>query len=206
MAKTYLESNPASGLLILDAAPSIGGVWASHRLYPGLKSNNMLGTYEFSDFPMDPKLYEVKPGEHIPGTVIHEYLTRYSERFGLVERMRLGARVKSAEHREGGGWVLMVAEGEKGGQTEEIQDIEIETKRLIVATGMTSEAFLPAFEGSEAFDVPLFHCRNFLDYESTLGTANNVVIFGGTKSAWDAVYAYAAKGIKVDWVIRSMFC
>jgi len=48
MAKTYLEASPSSRLLILDSASSIGGDWASHRLYPGLKSNNILGTYEFS--------------------------------------------------------------------------------------------------------------------------------------------------------------
>ena len=73
MAKTYLEAYPSSHILILDSAPSVGGVWASNRLYPGLKSNNMLGTYEFSDFPMDPKLFSVKPGEHIPGAVMNEY-------------------------------------------------------------------------------------------------------------------------------------
>jgi cation diffusion facilitator CzcD-associated flavoprotein CzcO len=156
----------------------------------------MLGTYEFSDFPMDPKLFDVKVGEHIPGTVMHEYLERYAERFGLVGHIRCGTRVQSAEYREEGGWVLKVSVGEK--------EEAIQTKRLVVATGMTSEAFLPTFEGSEGFDAPLFHGRDFLAFESTLETAKNVVIFGGTKSAWDAVYAYAAKGVKVDWVIRGM--
>jgi cation diffusion facilitator CzcD-associated flavoprotein CzcO len=193
MAKTYLEAHPSSRILILDSAPSAGGTWASNRLYPGLKSNNMLGTYEFSDFPMDPKLFDVKPGEHIPGAVMHEYFTRYAERFGLMQRTRFGARVESAEHRNGGGWVIRIATGE-----------EVRTKRLVVATGMTSEAFLPEFEGSEVFEAPLFHCRHFLDYETTLETAETVVVFGGTKSAWDTVYAYAAKGVKVDWVIRGM--
>jgi cation diffusion facilitator CzcD-associated flavoprotein CzcO len=202
MAKTYLEAYPSSHILILDSAPSVGGVWASNRLSPGLKSNNMLGTYEFSDFPMDPKLFGVKPGEHIPGTVMNEYLTRYAQRFGLMERIRFRAEVESAEHREGGGWVLRFVVGGKGPGGSEFA--EVGTKRLVVATGMTSEAFLPAFEGSEGFDAPLFHCRDFLDHERTLETAESVVVFGGTKSAWDAVYAYAAKGVKVDWVIRGM--
>jgi cation diffusion facilitator CzcD-associated flavoprotein CzcO len=79
------------------------------------------------------------------------------------------------------------------------------TKKLVVATGLTSEPFLPTFKGSKEFGAPLFHCRDFLAYASTMDTERSVVIFGGTKSAWDTVYAYAAKGVKVDWVIRGMF-
>ena len=52
MAKTYLEVNPKDKVQLLDSQASIGGVWAKERLYPGLKTNNMIGTYEFSDFPM----------------------------------------------------------------------------------------------------------------------------------------------------------
>jgi cation diffusion facilitator CzcD-associated flavoprotein CzcO len=203
MAKTYLEAHPSSRILVLDSAPSVGGTWASDRLYPGLKSNNMLGTYEFSDFPMDPKLFDVKPGEHIPGTVMNDYFTWYAERFDLTQRLRFRARVESAEHNEGGGWVLTVMMGSKrdgGGHLEKIG-----TRRLVVATGMTSEPFLPTFEGHQGFDAPLFHCRDFKYNERTVDTVESVVVFGGTKSAWDAVYAYAAKGVKVDWVIRGKF-
>jgi cation diffusion facilitator CzcD-associated flavoprotein CzcO len=200
MAKTYLEVNPSANVVIIEAASTVGGVWAAHRLYPGLKSNNLLGTYEYSDYPMDPKLFNVKPGEHIPGHVMHEYLTSYAEHFDLVRRIRFNAKVDSAEHKKGGGWLIKTTTRSKNNNASKNHDTH--TKRLVVATGMTSEAFLPAFEGSQTFGVPLFHTRDFLDYESTLETAKSVVVFGGTKSAWDAVYAYATKGVKVDWVIR----
>jgi len=66
-AKTHLDLHPSAQILVLDMEKSIGGTWAKERLYPSLKSNNMLGTYEYSDFPMDEATYGVKPGEHIPG-------------------------------------------------------------------------------------------------------------------------------------------
>ncbi|KAK1775968.1 hypothetical protein QBC45DRAFT_420875 [Copromyces sp. CBS 386.78] len=73
---------------------------------------------------------------------------------------------------------------------------------MVLATGLTSEAFLPDFKGQEEFGAPLFHGKELKKYEGTLVSAKVVTVLGGTKSAWDAVYAYASKGVKVDWVIR----
>lgn len=154
----------------------------------------MLGTYEFSDFPMDEKTWGVKPGEHIPGTVLHDYLTKYAERFGVLEHIRFNSKVESAERGEKGGWLLRVGE----------QQASILAKKLVVATGMTSQAFVPTFEGQDLFDGPLFHSKDFVQHAATLDTAKTVTVLGGTKSAWDAVYAYASKGIEVNWVIRGI--
>ncbi|CAG8983480.1 hypothetical protein HYALB_00000649 [Hymenoscyphus albidus] len=190
-AKTYLEVHPESQVILLEAESSVGGVWASHRLYPGLKSNNMLGTYEYGDFPMDEATWGVKPGQHIPGNVIHEYLTAYAKKFGVFERTRFNTTVESVRRGDKGGWLL-----------ETNKQKLIFAKKLVVATGMTSQAFMPTFEGQDSFEVPLFHSKDFLQHKGTLKTAKKVTIFGGTKSAWDAVYAYASEGVLVDWVIR----
>jgi cation diffusion facilitator CzcD-associated flavoprotein CzcO len=189
--------------VILEASQSLGGVWAKHRLYPGLKSNNMLGTYEYPDFPMDTETFGVKPGEHIPGTVLHEYLTKYAEKFDILNKIRYNVKVTVAEHQDGpeGGWVLTLqdtaADSPSGEQN-------IFARKLVVATGLTSEAFLPEFAGQQSFGKPIFHGKDFLQHADTLDSAKTVTVFGGTKSAWDAVYAYATKGIKVNWVIRGM--
>ncbi|RFU31217.1 hypothetical protein B7463_g5094, partial [Scytalidium lignicola] len=199
-AKTYLGLNPRAKVLILDSASSVGGVWAKHRLYPGLKTNNMLGTYEYSDFPMSTEVYGVRPGEFIPGSVVHQYLEDYTGRFIGKERLRLETRVESAEHIEGGGWILTLLSGFN--DKDALKEAKIYTKKLIVAAGMNSEAYLPKFVGSESFGAPLFHPKDFLKHADTLKTATNVCVFGGGKSAWDAVYEYASKCIQVDWVIR----
>ncbi|KAK3938149.1 FAD/NAD(P)-binding domain-containing protein [Diplogelasinospora grovesii] len=193
-AKAFHQLNPDKSLAVLDASSSLGGVWAKHRLYPGLKSNNMLGTYEYPDFPMDTETFGVKPGQHIPGTVMHEYLSKYAEKFGIADKIRCSTKVLSAEHQDGaeGGWVL-TADG---------ADKKIFARKMILATGLTSEPFLPEFEGQSEFGATIFHGKDFLQHADTLDTAKSVTVFGGTKSAWDAVYAYGSKGIKVDWVIR----
>jgi hypothetical protein len=170
-------------------------VWAKHRLYKGLKSNNMLGTYEFSDFPMDPDTFGVQPGQHIPGHVIQQYMEKFAEHFQFRDRIRLNTRVRSAEHRPDGTWLLTT---EQQGEVRELV-----TRKLIVATGITSQAYLPDFAGQETFDAPLFHCRDLLQYEAeVLQEDRRITVFGGTKSAWDAVYAAATSGAQVDWIIR----
>ncbi|KAK2034193.1 FAD/NAD(P)-binding domain-containing protein [Colletotrichum zoysiae] len=196
-AKTHHQLHPQSSLALFDQASSAGGVWAEHRLYPGLKSNNMLGTYEYPDFPMDPETFGVLPGQHIPGQVLHDYLTKYAETFGILDKIRFHHKLLSAEHQPGGGWILTLVDGTKGGS-----ETRVLAKKLVIATGLTSEPFLPDFAGQETFGAPLFHGKDFLQHAGTLESAKAVTVFGGTKSAWDLVYAYATKGIKVHWVIR----
>ncbi|CAK7271129.1 hypothetical protein SEPCBS119000_004442 [Sporothrix epigloea] len=206
-AKTNHQLHPEATFAVLDGAATVGGVWAEHRLYPGLKSNNMLGTYEYPDFPMVTETYGVKPGEHIPGPVVHRYLADYADKFGVLPHFRGSTKVVSAELRPQGGWVLTL---EKAGATSTLV-----ARKLIVATGLTSEPFLPHIEGQETFGVPLFHSRDFLQHADTLelpvtgagedpaAAPAKVAVFGGTKSAWDMVYAYASRGIPVEWIIRS---
>ena len=193
--KTYKELNPESNVVLLEAASSVGGVWATHRLYKGLKSNNMLGTYEYSDFPMDEETFGVKPGQHIPGDIVQKYLVAYAEHFKFLDRIRLNHQVESAERKLDGSWQLNVSHDDFA--------LVIETKKLIVATGITSQAYLPTFKGQETFGAPLFHCRDMLQHENEVfKSGERVTVFGGTKSAWDAAYACATAGMKVDLVIR----
>src|ERR1700760_3113246 len=94
MGKTYHEICPNSRMLIIDSSESIGGTWAKERLYPGLKTNNIIGSYEFGDFPMTPAKFGVSPGQHIPGAVVHEYLCQYAAAFDLVSRLRMKTKVE----------------------------------------------------------------------------------------------------------------
>jgi cation diffusion facilitator CzcD-associated flavoprotein CzcO len=199
-AKTYLEVHPHAEFVIYESASTVGGTWANERLYPGLKSNNMLGTYEYSDYPMDTETYGVKPGEHIPGHVIHKYLSNFAESHGIHQRIRFDTNVQSARHVEGGGWLITVSRSIDDGGPE---FCEIFASKLIAATGLTSTPSVPNFPGSKSFEVPLFHCKDFPKYASTTDTTRNVCVFGGTKSAWDVVYAYGSKGVRVDWIIRA---
>ncbi|PHH61271.1 hypothetical protein CDD82_2168 [Ophiocordyceps australis] len=196
-AKQYHCTRPDDALVILDSQSSLGGTWADSRLYPGLKSNNLVGTYEYPDFPMDPAVFGVAKGQHIPGKVVNSYLKAYAANFGLDGLVRLETRVLAAEHLEqGGGWILTVAQPDG-------TEARILTRRLILATGLTSEPFVPQFEGQESFGGRVFHGKQFQENRDTLQTAKSVVVMGGSKFAWDAVYAYATAGVTVNWVIRA---
>ncbi|KAL2206382.1 FAD/NAD(P)-binding domain-containing protein, partial [Sarocladium strictum] len=193
-AKQYYCQHPDSSIALFESSNSVGGTWSNDRLYPGLKSNNLVGTYEYPDFPMTEERFGVPPRNHVPGTVIHEYLEAYAKEFGIFEHVRFNTKVFSAEHLPEGGWILETA-GPEGTS-------KVSTHKLIVATGLTSEPIMPHIKGQEDFDRPLFHIKDFRKHEETIKTAKRVTVFGGTKSAWDAVYAYGTRGIPVDWIIR----
>ncbi|MCJ1320380.1 hypothetical protein MMC15_005718 [Xylographa vitiligo] len=202
-ASTFHRCAPSSPLLILDANTSIGGVWATENLYPGLKSNNLLGTYEYSDFPMHGEEYGVKVGEHIPGTVIHEYMEQFVDWAGLREHLRLRTRVLGAEETEGGkGWVVQCLEtGEDGTQ----KNYEIRCEKLVVATGLTCVPMPIRFAGQENFDAPIVNFASLAKVAKTLVADENVkhvTIYGGSKAAHDCVNMFAQAGKRVTWVIR----
>ncbi|KAL2169068.1 hypothetical protein VTG60DRAFT_6490 [Thermothelomyces hinnuleus] len=197
VAKTIHQLYPEKSLVILDSGSTLGGVWSQSRLYPGLKTNNMLGTMEYPDFPMDSDTFGLKPGEHLAGEVMFEYLRQYAERFGILNKIRYDSVVTTARHQDSGdgGWILTVQNSNTRRQ--------VFARKLIMAAGLTSEAFLPHIKGQEQFGVPIFHSKDFAKHVDILDSAARVTVFGGTKSAWDVVYAYASRGIKVDWVIRA---
>ncbi|PGH32257.1 hypothetical protein GX50_04922 [[Emmonsia] crescens] len=197
-AKQYHCTRPDDSLAIFESESSLGGTWGDQRLYPLLKSNNLIGTYEYPDFPMDTATFGIKSGEHIPGQVINAYLKAYAAKFGIADLVRLQTKVIVAEHQDtvAGGWILTVTNSKQ-------EESKVFVRRLILATGMTSEAFLPHFDGQETFGGPIFHNKHFMLNRDTLKTAKSVTILGATKSAWDAAYAYAMAGVKVNWVIRS---
>ena len=207
MAKTYLEVNPSTKVIILDSQDSIGGTWSKQRLYPGLRSNNLVGTYEFSDFPMDEKTFGVKPGQPVPGPVVHRYLRMYAEKFDFYRRIRFNSKVESVERKDGGGWVVNISHGAQVSNGNGNINSSIWAEKLVVSTGLTNEPFIPQFNGAETFDAPIFHAKYLYHHAEILSnTAKSVVVLGGSKSGFDAAYYHASHGVPVDWVIRESGC
>ncbi|PLB33725.1 FAD/NAD(P)-binding domain-containing protein [Aspergillus candidus] len=203
-AKTYLEVHPTHKVIILDRSASIGGVWAKERLYRGLRTNNLLGSYEFSDFPMTEAQFGVRVGRHIPGDAVHAYLQAYVKERDLGDKIRLRCKLMRAEYTSDKKWVLTVDDGRGGDESSTGgTTFVIKSPRLILATGLTSQPSMPQLAGEDVFGVPLFHVRHLARYESrVLVEGASVTVLGGTKSAWDTTYACASSGVSVDWVIR----
>ena len=165
----------------------------------------MRGSLEYSDFPMDEATFGVKHEQYIPGPVVHEYLHRYAGKFDIYRRIRFESKVDSVVRQAIGGWIVNVVPADKSdGSCQNIfNTTRLLTRKLVVATGMTSEPFLPDFAGSESFDAPLFHCKDFPEHANNLfRSAKSVVVLGGSKFAYDTVCECASKGLEVEWVIR----
>lgn len=157
----------------------------------------MRGNYEFGDFTLDQAGLSVKQGEHILGDDVYRYLRRYAENFDIYRVIRFNTRVETAEHLAEAGWLLSTVSKETGEPT------VIRTSKLIIATGLTSDAFTPTFPGRGQYSAPIVHVKDLQARSPQLfSSVSRATVLGGTKSAWDASYAFAAAGIPVDWVIR----
>lgn len=182
----------------MDEGRSIGGTWAAERLYSGLKTNNVVGSYEFSDFPMNLEHYKLKPGQHIPGRVVHNYFRDFAIHFGLDKLFRQQTRVETALLREDGVWELdykCICEAQpRAGK--------LSCDKLVIATGLTSDARMPTFPGSSNFLGPLFHAKDLNGRLQYLKDCEEVVVVGGNKSAWDVCYSVATTGTRAHLVIR----
>jgi cation diffusion facilitator CzcD-associated flavoprotein CzcO len=157
---------------------------------------------EYPDFPMNLENFGVQPGSHVPGFVLNRYLTAYAERFGILDKITFEAFVKSAELKEDGTWVVLY---EKRTEEEGVKEVRVFARKLVMATGTTSEPSMPEIRGATDFHGSIFHFKEFQTRTDELEAAHNIAVLGGSKSATDAVYMYASKGKHVDWIIRGIF-
>lgn len=156
---------------------------------------------EFGDFPMDFETFGIPLNAHVPGAVMHRYFTAYAQHFGVYERIKLRSTVASAELLEGGDWHIKY-NVEQSADGEEMKQQELIAKKMVLATGTTSVPNIPIIKGNDEFGGHAFHFKDLSLRGEDLNKADNVVVFGGSKSAIDAVYYNASKGTHVDWVIR----
>ncbi|KAK4499079.1 hypothetical protein PRZ48_009591 [Zasmidium cellare] len=197
MAKTYHEADPTATIRIIDTADSVGGCWAEERVYPGLNTNNILSSYEFSDFPMDASLVGSQPGAHIPGEGVHRYFCEAVRYFDLERFLLLQTKVETATLRDDDLWQLSLSS-----ISSPTSKSTMIARKLVIATGLTSEPFMPLFEGQESFQGLRIHSKELKPRAEDLSKCQNVVVIGGNKSAWDVCYSVARRGGKAHMVMR----
>ena len=211
-ARIFLQLDPGLNIVILDSNETIGGVWAKEKLYPGLKAQNLRGTYEYTDFPMNDE-FGVKKEEHIPGESIHEYFRQYSEKHDLTRRIQFQTKVTVAEKTQEG-WKLELenlnTQGRNTGNgrvhSPPSSQRTITCAKLVIAMGLTSVPKPIDIHGSEDFKAPII---NFGDYATEAAkiyedpAVKNVTVIGGAKAAHDIVYLMATHGKQVNWIIRA---
>ncbi|KAL0936809.1 dimethylaniline monooxygenase [Colletotrichum truncatum] len=196
-AKTLLQRDPSCDILLVDGRATVGGVWSKDQIYPNLKTNNFTTAIDFSDFPMDLERFGLKPKQHVPGAVMHEYLVSYAKHFGVWDKIQLNTNViRITRPEENGKWF---ADVEENGEAKTIS-----CYRLIVATGVLTVPHMPDIKGSESFGAPIIHSSDLGPRKELFSSPDvtSIAVLGGSKSAYDAVHLAASTGHKVRWVIR----
>lgn len=144
---------------------------------------------------MTPNRYGPRPGQHIPGVIVHRYLKDAADYFDISQYLRLQVQVVSATLNEDETWTLTYSSSTS-------QKAQIQASRLVVATGLTSEPFIPTFDGQGSFSGPIIHSRSLNDKATELAAARSVAVVGGNKSAWDVCYSVASAGGQAHMILR----
>jgi cation diffusion facilitator CzcD-associated flavoprotein CzcO len=169
-------------------------VWSQESIYPGLKTNNIRGGLDFSDFPMHDG-FGVAAGQHVPGDAMHRYIKSYAEHFRTLDLIDFESPVSEISKLEDGeGWNVKMQTG-----------TSIQTQKLIIATGVTNAPHRPQLQGGDEFDGPIIHSAEMGMHGSAITDSpqiETVAVLGGGKSAYDAVHLAGKAGKQVEWIIR----
>jgi cation diffusion facilitator CzcD-associated flavoprotein CzcO len=144
--------------------------------------------------------YGVKEGEHIPGAVLHKFLTDFAERYNILQLVKFRTTMTIAEKMDNG-WRCTLETGDASAT----ETSSLTCSKLMVATGLHSRAQPVHFSGEDNFKAPVLRFQDLArDGPHFLGDPKieTVTVFGGGKSAYDLVYYFASKGKKVEWIIR----
>jgi dimethylaniline monooxygenase (N-oxide forming) len=159
-----------------------------------------VGQAEYSDIrmarpPEDDIYYEFFKAKHTT-----QYLEDYVDRHNfagqsLRQRIRFCFTVRTIRKLDGV-WVVSGEDKSEGSST-------FHARKIIIASGLTSEPNMPDLPGKEHFESPVLHQETF-GQSSILSfpTIQNVTVLGGGKAAADMVYAAVKAEKSVSWIIR----
>lgn len=166
---------------IFDQAPMLGGQWTGlpgiSGVWPTMHTNTSRVLTKFSD--LEHATDVVFP----TGRDILDYLHRYADAFGLIPRLRLGARVDLVS-RCGTGWQLS-----QSGKPEQFD-------RVVVATGRFNSPAIPPVSGLDTFtgSVGVASTYQYRNPEPYMG--KRVLVAGGAISALEIAAELAHPGAR----------
>lgn len=170
---------------VFERAPTLGGVWASARTYPGLRANNSRDSYAFSDYP-----YPASADEFPTAEQIRAYLESYADHFGIRPLIRVSTEVVTVSRAPAGASAdarfRVAVRPTAGPGTLATLPFDF----VVVCNGVFCEPRLPQVEGRERFAGAVLHSSQIVDPSRI--EARNVIVVGAGKSALDCA-AWAAR-------------
>jgi dimethylaniline monooxygenase (N-oxide forming) len=200
-ARFYLDVHPDKRVLILEKEDSVGGPWGRSRIYPGFWSQSGIRMSGFSDVPLTvPQNAEVF-NDIFEAKYVTDYLERYLDNH-IYSDVPLRDRVVTEFAVSKVDKVRDIWTVQGALTTDGIEQL-FKTKRIIVATGMTSAPRMPKFDGQEQFGGPILHQVHYGQFLSEQPSDHRkVAVLGAGKSAADMVYGLVKAGNEVHWIIR----
>lgn len=175
-AKTFIQYG-YKDVIVLERSSSseLGGVWNSSQ-YAGASIQQTYWLYAYPDFPWPKDLISesISPGK----ADVQEYVRRYSERHGVLDRIRFVCEVNTAIRDEGNDtWVI-----------DTVQQGVLTADILIMAVGNndSSNPVMPQLPNRELYSGKVLHSSQVKDgMDLRDAGTENIVIIGGSKSAYD---------------------
>ena len=152
---------------------------------------------EFSDQPMKTPPSEDSYWGFFPAKYTTAYIESYVDTHiyngqTIRDRILFEAPVNRVDKISDGVWKIFYKE-----------KISMLAKKLVDATGLTSEPYVPSIRGSDVFEGLTLHHKSFGQSAFLQDSSKkHIVVLGGAKSAADVAYASAKAGKTVSWVIR----
>ena len=181
---------PGRSFTILEARDAIGGTWDLFR-YPGVRSDSDMHTlgYDFKPWTDAKAIAD--------GPAILDYIRETARENGLMDRIRLGHRVRSARwDSDEARWTVTVDRVGDG-------RVEIVGNFLYLCSGYYDYegGHTPGFEGQENFGGEIVHPQFWPETLDHRG--KRVVIIGSGATAMTLAPAMAETGARVTMVQRS---
>ncbi len=169
---------------VFERSDRIGGVWDANT-YPGAACDIPSHLYEFS-FAPNPRWSR----RYAPQPEIQAYLEDVARSHGVLDRIRTGVEVQSAQWSEAHGqWTLQTSAGEHRADV------------LLTACGQLSVPSVPAIRGLDRFDGPAFHTARWRHDVEIKGA--RVAVIGTGCSAIQVVPAIQPSVRQLDVYQRS---
>jgi cation diffusion facilitator CzcD-associated flavoprotein CzcO len=197
LVATKVLQSDGFDVTVFEKEREIGGVWASSRTYPDLRTNNTRELYEFSDlaYPADTEAFPT-------AEQVRNYVHTYVDQFNLRDLLHLETEVVSISHVASAdaqthrGFRLQTRDsGSSTGARNHDFDY------VVICNGVFSEPFVPDIAGANRFAGALLHSSELTDSEQLGG--KRVIVVGAGKSALDCAAVAAEHGSSCTLVFRS---
>lgn len=186
MAKHF----PERTYRIIDANPSHGGTWWTHK-YPGVRTDSDMQTYGYAEHPWLGKTFAT-------AQQIMDYMQGVMDECAITEKIRFNRTVTNARWFDDlNQWVLTIYNKETGGRE------YLRTPFLWNCAGYYSHTlpYRPHWPGEDEFAGQVFHSQLWpedLDY-----TGKRVVVIGSGATAATVIPAFAESAAHVTMLQRS---